>query len=130
MQYHHPTISTELVKKSRSAPKLNTIRHFVEVAKGDDKIACRLKDVPSIGFLICKTLSYEENSSSYPCKDVIKTELDNLEKLRGENIKIVTVDIHPIENVKCGETEDKTCSGFWNAGLIRQMVSLDMFVII
>jgi hypothetical protein len=97
--------------KKRSEIKYDTT-FCVEVAKGDDKIACRLKDVPSIGFLVCKTLSYEENSYSYPCKDIIKTELDNLVKLRGENIKIVTVDIHPIENVKCGETEDETCSGF------------------
>ena len=88
-----------------------------EVATGEDKIACRLKDVPSIGFLVCKKSLYEEYET---CENVIKTELDNLLKLHGENINVVTVDMKPIDNVKCGETNEKTCSGFLEAWIDKK----------
>ncbi|CAB4025647.1 Hypothetical predicted protein [Paramuricea clavata] len=82
-----------------------------EIASGEDKVACRLKDIPSIGFLVCKKAKYDET----PCKDIIETELANFLKLRSENINVVTVDKKPVENIRCGATTDQMCSGFLEA---------------
>jgi hypothetical protein len=80
-----------------------------KIGEGMDKIACRLKNVPSVGFLVCKELKIDDES----CREMIEKEVRNLVKLQDMfQIKTVEVDKLPIHNVKCGKTDDVTCSGF------------------
>ena len=80
---------------------------------GEEKLACRIKDVPDIGFLVCKGL---EPESGLPCLEVIEKEVENLVTLMQEDIN--TVDLSPfpkhrnITGEKCGEEESSECSGF------------------
>ena len=80
-----------------------------KIEEGLDKIACRLKIVPSVGFLVCQELKIDGE----PCREIIEKEVRNLVKLQDMfKIKTVKVDKLPIHNVKCGKTDDVTCSGF------------------
>jgi hypothetical protein len=79
------------------------------VGEGEDKIACRLKNVPSVGFLVCQKPEIDDAL----CRGIIENEVSNLVKLQVVyKIKTVEVDKLPVHNVKCGKTDDVTCSGF------------------
>ena len=85
----------------------------VTISSGQDKIACRIKNVPSVGFLVCKMPVYTEEEEDIPCKEIIDTEMKNILKLQSEyNLKTVEVYNKIIPNVKCGNQSDVTCSGF------------------
>ena len=62
----------------------------VIITSGADKIACRIRDHPSVAFLVCKKANYPENGENIACKTVIKNEQKSLLQLRGANINVVT----------------------------------------
>ena len=81
---------------------------------GEDKIACRIKNVKSVGFLVCKDPILEEEGEYTLCKDAIATELGNLLALSNAGVHTVEVNAPQINHVMCGR-EDSTsieCSGF------------------
>ena len=101
-------------KIEKAKPNINYTSFCEEIAKGgEEKLACRIKDVPDIGFLVCKRL---EPESGVPCLEVIGKEVETLVTLTQEDIN--TVDLSPflkhrnITGVKCGEEESSECSGF------------------
>ena len=82
----------------------------IEQKSGEDKIACRIKNVPSVGFLVCQKPVYEDST---PCSEIINTELNNILMLqRKYQLKTVEVFDQPIRKVKCGVTNDVKCSAF------------------
>ena len=88
---------------------INYNKFCKELAQGgEEKIACRIKAVPSIGFLVCRYPTY--------CLQQITTEIDNLRKLQRDGIKTVKLaprsDMRIIQNVKCGSQSTSDCSGF------------------
>lgn len=81
----------------------------IEQKRGEDKIACRIKNVRSVGFLVCQKPVHEGSS----CSEIIDMELNNILTLQREyQLKAVEVYGNPISNVKCGLTNDVTCSAF------------------
>jgi hypothetical protein len=109
----------EIIERQKN--NINYNQSFcMQTGSGADKIVCRLKEVPSIGFLICKKILYkeeeeEEEEEGKSCEDVIKDEMNSLKKLNNQGIKIVAIGNEPIKNVKCGETDERTCTGFLEA---------------
>ena len=95
-------------KINAAKPNINYNTFCREKNAGEDKVACRIKDVPTIGFLVCKTPTFEEMI----CSEVIKTEVENIKTVRSANIKTVTISTPPIDGVKCGEDPSLNCSGF------------------
>ena len=91
-------------------PNINYDTFCVKKAEGEEKIACRIKDEPTVGFLVCKSLILD----GAQCVDVINNELQNLAKLGHGTPIVKTVEFRdqPIDGVKCGETPDLKCSGF------------------
>lgn len=75
---------------------------------GEDKIACRIKDVSSVGFLVCKTPQLE----GVNCDEVIRTEVNNIETIIKGNVKTVKISPPPIDGVRCGNHSSTSCSGF------------------
>ena len=78
------------------------------IPTGEDKIACRIKAVPSVGFLVCKKPEYEGET----CEQIIEKELQSILKVGEGNVKTVKVSPPLINHVKCGKNESLNCSGF------------------
>ena len=101
----------------KEKPNIN-YKEFCEqpILGGKDKIACRIKNVKSVGFLVCKDPNVidEESGESTPCKNVIEAELKNLLKIREAGINTVEVNEPQIDGVMCGRegSTHKNCSGF------------------
>ena len=100
--------ATARQKINETKPNINYDTFCGEKKSGEDKVACRIKDVPTIGFLVCKTPKVEE----VICSEVIKTEVENIKTVRSANIKTVTISTPRIDGVKCGEDQSLNCSGF------------------
>ena len=100
--------ATARQKINEAKPNINYDTFCREKKSGEDKVACRIKDVPTIGFLVCKTPKVEE----VICSEVIKTEVENIKTVSSANIKTVTISTPPIDGVKCGEDQSLNCSGF------------------
>ena len=88
---------------------INYNRFCKELSEGgEEKIACRIKAVPSIGFLVCRRPTY--------CLQELTTEINNLLILQRDGIKTVKVaprsDMRIIQDVKCGSQSSTDCSGF------------------
>ena len=91
---------TEARKKiNETKPNIDYPSFCAEMNAGEDKIACRVKDVPSVGFLVCKKPEIEGTN----CRTIINTEVENIQKVQKEgSIKTVTISPPPIDGVKCG----------------------------
>ena len=100
--------ATAREKINKAKPNISYSTFCVERKAGEDKIACRIKDVPSVGFLVCKTPVLEEVN----CNVVISTEVSNIQKVSTGNVKTVEISPPPIDSVKCGEDASLNCSGF------------------
>ena len=100
--------ATARQKINEAKPNINYDTFCREKKSGEDKVACRIKDVPTIGFLVCKTPVVEE----VICSKVIKTEVENIKTVSSANITTVTISTHRIDGVKCGEDQSLNCSGF------------------
>ena len=71
---------------------------------GQMKSVCHLKQVPSVAFLFCR---FQDG-----CEFKIQMEIDNIQKLIAGGVRTVEIDNQLIKGVKCGESGDKTCTGF------------------
>ena len=95
-------------KINQTKPNINYTIFCVERKAGEDKIACRIKDVSSVGFLVCKTPQLEGQN----CGEVIRTEVTNIETIIKGNVKAVKISPPPIDGVRCGNDSSTSCSGF------------------
>lgn len=91
-------------------PNINYTAFCETVNEGEDKIACRIRSVMTVGFLVCKQPQLEEEE----CSQVINTELTNLVQLATAGVHTVTVSQPQIDDVMCGDPEANStnCSGF------------------
>lgn len=89
----------------RLKPNINYHTFCKEIAQGgQEKIACRVKKVPTVAFLVCKEEEY--------CEKVIRAEVRNIETLRRAGINTVRVSTTIITGVRCGVEKSTDCSGF------------------
>ena len=107
-------------KIEMAKPNINYNSFCKEIAEGgEEKLACRIKGITSIGFLVCKKMK------GTPCLEVIENEVRNLVTIRREGIN--TVDLSPkpnqriITGVKCGEEKSFECSGFLEKWVSRDI---------
>lgn len=92
-----------------------------EKPSGEDKLACRIQNVPSVGFLVCKKPVYDNITS---CKNVIDNELKNLSKLQTTyDLKTVQFFDKIIDDVNCASEQVNTpnCSGFLECWIDKSM---------
>ena len=85
---------------------INYKKFCSEKPQGEEKIACRIKDIPSVGFLVCK--------SPIDCDEDINTEVNNIRTLKKSKVKTVNVpDKYAIiHDVQCANDRSSKCSGF------------------
>ena len=90
---------------NRLKPDINYKTFCKEIARGgQEKIACRVKKVPTVAFLVCKE---KEN-----CEKEIRDEVKNIETLRRARINTVRVSTTIVTGVRCGVGTINACSGF------------------
>lgn len=103
-------------KIDQAKPNIDYNTFCAEMNSGEDKIACRIKDVPTVGFLVCK----EPELGIKNCSTVIEEEATNIEKVRNEgSINTVTISLPQIDGVKCGNDSSINCSGFLEKWLTK-----------
>lgn len=103
-------------KIDQAKPNISYDTFCAEMNSGEDKIACRVKDVPTVGFLVCK----EPELGVKNCSTIINEEVSNIEKVQREGgIKTVTISPPPIDGVKCGSDSSIECSGFLEEWLAK-----------
>ena len=103
-------------KIDQAKPNIDYNTFCAEMNSGEDKIACRVKDVPTVGFLVCKKSELGEKN----CSTIINEEVTNIEKVQKEGgIKTVTISPPPIDGVKCGSDSSIECSGFLEKWLAK-----------
>ena len=103
-------------KIDQAKPNIDYNTFCAEMNSGEDKIACRIKDVPTVGFLVCKEPKLGEKN----CSTVINEEVTNIEKVQKEGaIKTVRISPLPIDGVKCGNDSSIECSGFLEKWLAK-----------
>ena len=92
-----------------AGPDINYNTFCSIIGRGEDKIACRIATVPSVGFLVCQRSLVE---GFIPCSDVVQNELTNLMLVAQGGVRTVRVDPPMISNVRCGDEDSTLCSGF------------------
>lgn len=103
-------------KIDQAKPNIDYNTFCAEMNSGEDKIACRVKDVPTVGFLVCK----KPELGGKNCSTIINEEVSNIEKVQREGgIKTVTISPPPIDGVKCGSDSSIECSGFLEEWLAK-----------
>ena len=95
-------------KINQAKPNIDYSKFCSEMPEGEDKIACRINGIPSVGFLVCQQPTIEGRN----CAEIINDEVNNIVKLRNGNVKTVTVSPPSINGVKCGKNSSLNCSGF------------------
>ena len=110
-------------KIEKAKTNINYNSFCKEIAEGgEEKLACRIKGITSIGFLVCKKMKPDGVT---PCLEVIENEVRNLVTIVREGIN--TVDLSPkpnqriITGVKCGEEKSGECSGFLEKWVSRDI---------
>ena len=102
-------------KINQAKPNISYDTFCAEMNAGEDKIACRVKDVPTVGFLVCKKPELGDKN----CSTIINEEVTNIEKVKEGGIKTVTISPPPIDGVKCGNDSSIECSGFLEKWLAK-----------
>ena len=110
-------------KIEKAKPNINYKSFCQQIAEGgEEKLACRIKDLPDIGFLVCKRL---EPELGVPCLEVIENEVRNLVTIMKAGINTVDLSPNPkhriITGVKCGEEKSFECSGFLEKWVSRDV---------
>lgn len=95
-----------------AGPNINYNSFCSIIGRGEDKIACRIASVPSVGFLVCQRAFFEEDGEFFPCNGVVQNELTNLMLVAQGGVRTVRVDPNRIDGVRCGDEDSTTCSGF------------------
>jgi hypothetical protein len=100
---------------SKARDKIDSIKPNIpyksfcsETPAGEDKVACRIKSIPSTGFLVCKTHHLDGTA----CKDVIKTEISNLTQVKKAKLKTITFDDEILGPAQCADEASKDCYGY------------------
>jgi len=96
------------IKNAKSKSNIDYNTFCKELPSGEDKIACRLKSVETIGLLVCKKDKFDGKS----CEDVIKKEIGNLERVKKARLKTIVFKDSIIESLKCGEQKSAECAGY------------------
>ncbi|XP_078367375.1 uncharacterized protein LOC144651305 [Oculina patagonica] len=92
----------------RHAERPINYENFCSVSyAGGDKMACLIRQEPTVGLLVCKTAVVDEA----PCEDVINTEINNLRRLSAY-VNTVEFSSRPIHGLNCPENPQQVCSGF------------------
>ena len=90
---------------NRLKPNINYETFCKEIAQGgQEKIACRVKKVPTVAFLVCK--------KQEDCKEDIRAEVTNIEKLRRAGVKTARISTTIVTGVRCGVETRNDCGGF------------------
>lgn len=101
---------------SQAASKINSIKPDISypsfcasMPSGEDKVACQIKSITTIGLLVCKKAAYSEDKS---CHTLIQEEIKNLSDVKKAGL--ATVDFRPgiLEPLNCAEDKAKTCAGY------------------
>ncbi|KAJ7382322.1 hypothetical protein OS493_035599 [Desmophyllum pertusum] len=93
-------------------PPINYDTFCVEKPEGKDKIACRIRNEQTVGFIVCKASIFIDGTISVPCRQVIADEIVNLKTLRAAQIRTVTFSEPQINGVNCRDKPNELCSGF------------------
>lgn len=100
-------IAREKINKAK--PDIDYSTFCSEMPAGEDKIACRIKNVSTVGFLVCQKSEIDD----VDCSTVIKNEVENIQTIQREgNVKTVKISPPPIGDVRCGKDPSLNCSGF------------------
>ena len=94
---------------SAAAPNINYTNFCRTVFIGSDKLVCRMRSVPTVGFLLCKQ---PITVDGIPCDDAIMTEVNNLVQLANSGVPTVVIKLPQINNVMCGQNDSTDCSGY------------------
>lgn len=102
---------------SQAASKINSIKPDISypsfcasMPSGEDKVACQIKSITTIGLLVCKKAAYSEDKS---CHTLIQEEIKNLSDVKKAGL--ATVDFRPgiLEPLNCAEDKAKTAQVTW-----------------
>jgi hypothetical protein len=100
---------------SKARDKIDSIKPNIayksfcsEMPSGEDKIACRMKSFPTMGFLVCK----EHDIDGTSCQDVVKSERTNLATVKKAKLKTIDFDNQILGALQCGEESSKDCYGY------------------
>jgi hypothetical protein len=102
-------------KIEKIEPNINYTSFCSERPSGADKVACRIKSVPSVGFLVCKESTIDQES----CEDIVDIELANLAKVKKQRLSVIKFDPPKLGPVQCAEEKSKDCYGYlvgWVSG--------------
>ena len=107
-------------------PNINYSTFCSEKAtSGHHKVPCRIKKVPSVGFMVCRRPELGEEGRREPCRDAILAEITNINRVSEEgNVKTVQIDDspEPIDGVPCGDNPGQlSCSGFLEEWVIPEL---------
>ena len=110
-------------KIEKAKPNINYNSFCKEIAGGgEEKLACRINGITSIGFLVCKKVKPDGVAS---CLEVIENEVRNLVTIMQAGINTVDLSPNPnkriITGVKCGEEKSFECSGFLEKWVSRDI---------
>ncbi|XP_028410835.1 uncharacterized protein LOC114533505 [Dendronephthya gigantea] len=98
-------------------PNINYETFCSEKSAGGDKLACRIKSVPTVGFLVCKMPEIEEVA----CKVIIDQELKNLKEVQAGGVKTVKVSPPSISKATCGVAKTDNCTGFLEGWISKEV---------
>ncbi|XP_078364807.1 uncharacterized protein LOC144649224 [Oculina patagonica] len=92
---------------SHAERPINYENFCAEAYAGGDKLACLIRQEPTVGLLVCKTAVVDEAA----CEDVINNEIQNLGRVSAY-VNTVAFDPRPIHGLNCPENPQQVCSGF------------------
>lgn len=103
-------------------PKIQYKQFCSEAPTGDDKAACRIQKVPTIGFLVCQ----QHELDGTACKTVIDSEIKNLTAAGKAGLATVTFRPAILGPVACYSEQSNECYGYLTAWVSNgKFVNLD-----
>ena len=95
---------------------------FCQVKKvGKSKTACQLKDMPSVGLMVC----HKEDLDGLPCKFAINIELEALKQVAKAGIQTVGYFENMVEGIKCAKSNSKGCAAFLEEWLDSSLATFE-----
>lgn len=100
---------------SQARTKINSIKPNIpyntfcaSTPSGEDKMACQIKSIPTVGLLVCKKDDYDGKS----CDSLIKEETDNLKATQRAGLTTVTFKPELLKPLKCADSASTECGGY------------------
>ncbi|PWC17025.1 hypothetical protein DDT52_17220 [Brenneria roseae subsp. roseae] len=101
---------------SQAAAKINKIKPDISYGSfcsstpsGEDKMACQLKSIPTIGLLVCQKADYSEDKS---CEALITEEITNLSNVKKAGLATVDFRTDILTPLNCAREKSKECAGY------------------